>query len=372
VFSAPKQSALAPELLPLGARSRLTGEPHQGHQLSTAALHPGIGFAISNTASGLWFPLYDFRGGPLRSGYFRDAETGLDYAMNRFHNPGTGRFMMPDPYMNSAGPTDPGSWNRYAYTRGDPVNRIDPNGTCDEYVDGYDSDCVPALDASAFFSSDCDASCQEAITFGGIIQAKLGGQDCSQVTYSGFQGLSPVALPGCGSSQSASTDPPEQLSCDLILNDDISEFLASYDGGASPLNTPGNIQALEDAGMSDDVDPRFIVALSVAESSAGTHLTWGPYNAWNIRVRNPAYNGPHKQPEYTSWTQAIDGVTGLIAGRQYFGSGLTTTGTIYPTYQGKGYQKGLKNLNTALGEMFGNQNLLTDPCNAKNLRDPNQ
>jgi hypothetical protein len=56
--------------------------------------------------------------------------------MNRYHNPGTGRFMTPDPYMNSAGPTDPGSWNRYAYTRGDPVNRIDLNGTCDSTIDG--------------------------------------------------------------------------------------------------------------------------------------------------------------------------------------------------------------------------------------------
>jgi RHS repeat-associated protein len=137
VSSAAKQSELAPELLPLAARSRLSEEPHQGHQLPTAALHPGIGFAISYTATELRDPLYDFRGGPLRSGYFRDAETGLDYAMNRFHNPGTGRFMTPDPYMNSAGPTDPGSWNRYAYTRGDPVNRHDPIGS---------DDCPPGVD----------------------------------------------------------------------------------------------------------------------------------------------------------------------------------------------------------------------------------
>ena len=26
---------------------------------------------------------------------------------------------------------DPQSWNRYAYTRGDPVNRADPRGTDD-------------------------------------------------------------------------------------------------------------------------------------------------------------------------------------------------------------------------------------------------
>jgi RHS repeat-associated protein len=63
--------------------------------------------------------------------YFRDSETGLDYAQNRYHQPGMGRFQTPDPYVASGGPEDPGSWNRYAYTRGDPLNRLDPAGTFD-------------------------------------------------------------------------------------------------------------------------------------------------------------------------------------------------------------------------------------------------
>ena len=33
--------------------------------------------------------------------------------------------------MASGGPGDPQSWNRYAYTRGDPINRYDPAGTDD-------------------------------------------------------------------------------------------------------------------------------------------------------------------------------------------------------------------------------------------------
>ena len=73
------------------------------------------------------------------TGYFRDAETGLDYADQRYHNPGTGRFMTADPYSASGGPADPGSWNRYAYTRGDPVNRIDRTGLddCSAHRDAY-------------------------------------------------------------------------------------------------------------------------------------------------------------------------------------------------------------------------------------------
>ena len=63
--------------------------------------------------------------------YWQDSASGLDYANNRYYSNAYGRFMTPDPYTNSGRLTDPQSWNRYAYTRGDPVNRADPAGTCD-------------------------------------------------------------------------------------------------------------------------------------------------------------------------------------------------------------------------------------------------
>ncbi len=66
------------------------------------------------------------------TGYFRDSETGLDYAMNRYHQPGMGRFLTADPYRalstGAANPGNPGSWNRYAYVGGDPINAHDPMG----------------------------------------------------------------------------------------------------------------------------------------------------------------------------------------------------------------------------------------------------
>ncbi len=62
------------------------------------------------------------------TGYYRDASTGLDYADQRYHQPGTGRFLTPDPLVASAKPEDPGSWNRYEYVGGDPVNSTDPSG----------------------------------------------------------------------------------------------------------------------------------------------------------------------------------------------------------------------------------------------------
>jgi RHS repeat-associated protein len=77
--------------------------------------------------------------------YFRDAETGNDYAVNRYHQPGMGRFLSTDPDGGSARSGNPGSWNRYAYVAGDPVNRVDRTG-----LDGGDFVAQGGLD-------DCDA-----------------------------------------------------------------------------------------------------------------------------------------------------------------------------------------------------------------------
>jgi RHS repeat-associated protein len=61
--------------------------------------------------------------------YTRDATTGLDYADQRYYA-GTlgGRFLTPDPYEASGGASEPGSWNRYPYVGGDPVNFRDSRG----------------------------------------------------------------------------------------------------------------------------------------------------------------------------------------------------------------------------------------------------
>ena len=60
--------------------------------------------------------------------YTRDSFTGLDYADQRFYASSYGRFNTADPYRASGGASDPGSWNRYAYVGGDPINWFDPIG----------------------------------------------------------------------------------------------------------------------------------------------------------------------------------------------------------------------------------------------------
>ena len=72
--------------------------------------------------------------------YMRDS-VSQDYADQRYYAVGMGRFNTPDPYRASGGPADPASWNRYAYTRGDPVNRYDPAGLADFSVTGYCYGC---------------------------------------------------------------------------------------------------------------------------------------------------------------------------------------------------------------------------------------
>ncbi|HEY7336734.1 MAG TPA: RHS repeat-associated core domain-containing protein, partial [Bryobacteraceae bacterium] len=93
------------------------------------------------------------------TGYFRDAETGLDYADQRYEAPGMGRFLTADPYRASVGAADPGSWNRYAYTRGDPINRIDRLGTCDQSADDDHSVTVCSVEDD----SDVPSSTQRAV-----------------------------------------------------------------------------------------------------------------------------------------------------------------------------------------------------------------
>jgi RHS repeat-associated protein len=73
--------------------------------------------------------------------YTRDGFTGLDYADQRFYAAGYGRFNTADPYRASAGAGHPGSWNRYAYVGGDPINFNDASGLAMAAV--YDADGPP-------------------------------------------------------------------------------------------------------------------------------------------------------------------------------------------------------------------------------------
>jgi RHS repeat-associated protein len=55
-------------------------------------------------------------------GQYFDAETGLHYNYHRYYDPGTGRYLTPDPIGQAGG------INLYPYSNNNPVNWVDPLG----------------------------------------------------------------------------------------------------------------------------------------------------------------------------------------------------------------------------------------------------
>jgi RHS repeat-associated protein len=130
--------------------------------------------------------------------YDGTASGSLD---QRYYASSYGRFNSPDPYKASGGPADPGSWNRYSYTGGDPVNRLDPHGTY--WIYEQDGGWCSTLD----YSGDCygpeiyDTGCLEnpvacAMTYSALFAVPPGGggggggptsqpQSCGQVNPDG-------------------------------------------------------------------------------------------------------------------------------------------------------------------------------------------
>jgi hypothetical protein len=58
--------------------------------------------------------------------------------------------MSPDPMLNSGRPDTPQSWNRYAYTLNNPLNRVDPNGLYDWAVPCKQGDDMCEKNRQAF------------------------------------------------------------------------------------------------------------------------------------------------------------------------------------------------------------------------------
>jgi len=138
------------------------------------------------------------------TGYFRDSETGFDYADQRYHNPGTGRFLTPDPYPYSASITNPGTWNKYAYTHFDPINHTDRNGLSDSCTDG-----------------DCDESSDPGDDGGGDDGGDGGGggsgdcwwDDANQVLQCSTTGICGEGCSDSGSGNEDCTSNPYQAVC---------------------------------------------------------------------------------------------------------------------------------------------------------------
>lgn len=69
---------------------------------------------------------------------FLNAENSnyLDYMHARYYDPNLGRFLSIDPVNDDIDPLKPQSWNKYAYTRSNPVHTVDPDGKAGWIVTG--------------------------------------------------------------------------------------------------------------------------------------------------------------------------------------------------------------------------------------------
>jgi|ERR1035441_47310 hypothetical protein len=222
--------------------------------------------------------------------------------------------------------------NRYAYVLGNPTGNTDSAG----------------LGVSRAPYPDPPVSCQQYLinsnftnfpgyaTLCGALQSALG----PTVFYGGYIGggsSSGVASNACSVSSST-----------------LNRYLQQK---SSPIYGQG--QNLFNAGQTYNVDPRLVVALAGAESTFGTNITWGAYNAWNWgwNTKNQS-NSP-----FSGWPSAITSVTKGLAGKNYLGGGNTNTTSIYVNnYCHGACKKGLDNLNSFLTEQGGDATSLGFPC----------
>jgi RHS repeat-associated protein len=104
--------------------------------------------ANSNGETFAYFPYGEERANPTTpdgrekfATYTRDG-FGQDYAEQRYYNANMGAFWSPDPGgIKTANPKNPSSWNRYAYTKGNPIGRFDPHGLWECDPDDDDGCC---------------------------------------------------------------------------------------------------------------------------------------------------------------------------------------------------------------------------------------
>ena len=78
------------------------------------------------------------------TGYERDGETGLDFAQARYYSNTQARFTSVDPENAGVNPSDPQSWNGYAYARSNPLLYTDPDGQ--KYLICKDGECYEHTD----------------------------------------------------------------------------------------------------------------------------------------------------------------------------------------------------------------------------------
>jgi RHS repeat-associated protein len=225
--------------------------------------------------------------------YQRDSESGLDYAMARSYAFTSGRFMTPDPGHVGASVDDPQSWNAYAYVSNDPINRVDPSGLMECFLDGIMTECGLALrmvdnEAAAFCPGNvCSGWDWDANAFKFFVASASGAsgyfklQDVAYLYES--QGNLFVQRGGGGGKTSP---PPQKGNCPTYIRNFFSDMI--------PL--------ANQLGKAWDTDANFILGLSAMESGWLNDHNRGLFNPYGITKADKNRNNR----TFTSFQQATD------------------------------------------------------------------
>ena len=130
----------------------------------------------------------------------------MHYAIAREHSSRVGRFYMPDPVRGRV--SNPQRLNRYAYTRNDPSNRIDPKCLADESPWGDEYmlyDGPTALDVIGEYLSS-GTPCTG-------IGCRNGGGDSPDNPYGGWGDLGTLLIPDGGSCSPIITYDDVRIDC---------------------------------------------------------------------------------------------------------------------------------------------------------------
>jgi cell wall-associated NlpC family hydrolase len=155
--------------------------------------------------------------------------------------------------------------------------------------------------------------------------------DGALVVLSDPPAASPTGAPGAGR-QRAQEVVPAVTASDADLTRSIDGYLAS---NASPLTGLGAVFVIESRAVA--LDPRFLVAISGAETSFGTY---GPSQA----IHNPFGMGPGIV--YPSWSDAIRAAARNLGGSIYRGDGRVIIGAIQQRWAPAGASNDPTDLNS--------------------------
>lgn len=216
------------------------------------------------------------------TGYFRDSETALDYADQRYHQPGVGRFLSPDPYRASAGSRDPGSWNRYSYAGGDPVNRKDPSGQDWCEADDYGDECLLPANPYGWDINDqilaslAGVAASLAAELSGLTdQDKFAPRECDikeQITpvpgtfHAGVHTYLDVEINSVWSTIEVTSSTPNPLT----KNAQMDALITAGQGGGLNIDHPGTDKTLFDAQKDTNLTPQQLCDDAQAVMNAAT------------------------------------------------------------------------------------------------------